>query len=125
MSTMTASETLQVQGKKAAAKFLNNQGYTVCEQDWCCKHGSVDLVVSDEGSLVFVEVKTRSNTDRGLPEDAITKDVRKRNERMAISYLTSHEEVDVAIRFDIITILVVSTDRAFLRHHINAFSLNE
>ena len=41
----------------------------------------------------------------------------------AASWLAGNSpDGDIQVRFDIIDMLVVSTDRALLRHHINAFS---
>lgn len=118
------TDTLATRGIKAAARFLERQGYDILEHGWLGKSGSADLIATDDGDLVFVEVKTRSNEDRGMPEDAIGKNARKRNERIAIDYLATHDFCDMKVRFDIISILVVSEERAFLRHHRDAMSLD-
>ncbi len=73
-------------------------------------------------SLVFVEVKTRSDCEKGFPAEAVTPDKRDRYERIALSYLKHCDIVDVPVRFDVVSIVVVSSDRALIRHHINAFS---
>lgn len=124
-NSTTTAVTLDTKGKQAAARFLERQGYDVIERDWECKSGTMDLIVSDEDTLVFVEVKTRSNKDHGLPEEAISKDKRAACEKIAIAYLATADVRDVAVRFDVVSILVVGEDRAFLRHHINALSLGE
>lgn len=112
-------------GEEAAARFLEKQGYEILEQNWECRHGEADLIMCDEDTLVFVEVKTRSNCEKGLPEEAITKDKRTRYEKIAVSYLKKSDFRDIAIRFDVVSILVVSADRAFLRHHVNAFGVGD
>ena len=38
-------------------------------------------------------------------------------------FLAHYDVVDVQVRFDIISIVVVSPDRAMIRHHINAFGV--
>lgn len=121
----TTTVTLDTKGLKAAARFLERQGYDIIERDWKCKFGTMDLIVSNEDELVFVEVKTRSNKDHGLPEDAITDDKRAVYEKIAIAYLATVDVSDVAVRFDVVSILVVSEDRAFLRHHVNALAIGE
>lgn len=120
-----AIETLAARGLQAAARFLERKGYQIFEKDFQGKSGSTDLIVSDNENLVFVEVKTCSNEDCGLPEESVTKADRKRNEKIAVEYLSTHEVKDIEVRFDVISILVVGPDRAFLRHHINAMSLDE
>ncbi len=118
------TDTLADRGIEAAARFLERQDYDILEHGWSCKSGNADLIATDDGNLVFVEVKTRSNEDRGMPEDEIGKDARRRNEMIAIDYLAAHAVCDVRVRFDVISILVVSEDRAFLRHHRDAMSLD-
>lgn len=61
------TDTLATRGIKAAARFLERQGYGILEHGWLGKSGSADLIATDDGDLVFVEVKTRSNEDRGMP----------------------------------------------------------
>lgn len=113
-------------GEDAAAKFLERHGYEIVARNWTCSAGEADIIARDGDALVFVEVKTRSNTEKGLPEEAITPAKRKRYEKIAVSFLKGFdldEADDVQVRFDVVSILVVSSDRAFVRHHINAFGV--
>ncbi len=113
-------------GEDAAAKFLERHGYEIIARNWTCSAGEADIIARDGDALVFVEVKTRSNTEKGLPEEAITTAKRKRYEKIAVSFLKGFdldEADDVQVRFDVVSIVVVSPDRAFVRHHINAFGV--
>ena len=112
-------------GEDAAVRFLERRGFDVLERNWTCSAGEADIIAHDEKTLVFIEVKTRSNTDKGLPEEAVGREKRIRYERIAASYLRTYESVDVAVRFDVVSILVLGNERAFLRHHVNAFSVAE
>lgn len=123
MTNAIADKTIEERGVEAAVKFLERKGYEILESPYTCKAGTADIVAVEDNALVFTEVKTRSNTDTGLPEEAIEQSKRKAAENIAISYLSDHEVADTLVRFDIISILVVGPDRAFLRHHRNAFSL--
>ncbi|WP_146001841.1 hypothetical protein [Eggerthella timonensis] len=46
---------------------------------------------------------------------------RDRYERIAALFLQGYDVVDVPVRFDIVSIVVIAPDRAMIRHHINAF----
>ncbi len=116
-----AKQSLGQKGEDAAAKFLERHGYEIIERNWRCPAGEVDIIALDEAVLVFVEVKTRSDIEKGFPEEAISKEKRGRYERIAAYYLRDSEYVDVRFRFDVIGILVLGNNRATLRHHINAF----
>ena len=105
-------------------KFLERKGLKIIAKNWTCDEGLIDLVCEDDDVLVFVEVKTRRSVEGvGFPEDAISKSKRERAERMAAEFLKTYDKVDVQVRFDIIAILTISDDRAFLRYHINAFGI--
>lgn len=108
-------------GEDAAARFLQRRGYEILNRNWVCPAGEADIVARDDDDLVFVEVKTRSNIEMGLPSEAVDKDKRERYEKIAALYLREFDAVDIPIRFDVISILVVAPDRALVRHHINAF----
>lgn len=70
-----------------------------------------------------MEVKTRTNISLGLPEDAVNAKKRKKYEIIASMYLQDHDFVDMAVRFDVIAIMVLKKDRALIRHHVNAFGI--
>ena len=111
-------------GERAAAKFLERRGYEILETNWKCKFGEADIIAEKDGVLVFVEVKTRTTVEKGFPEEAITRAKRKKYEVIAATYLQDHFYVGINVRFDVIALLVVAPDRAFLRHHVNAFGID-
>ena len=85
--------------------------------------GEIDIVAMDNDTIVFVEVKTRANLEKGLPEDSVGPKKRKKYECLAAMYLQDHDFVDMPVRFDVVGILVMSKNRAFMRHHYNAFGV--
>jgi|GEM_PF-292706 len=108
-------------GEVAAVSFLERRGIYIRDRNWSCKFGEVDIVAEEEDALIFIEVKTRSSCDYGFPEEAVDGKKRKRYEKIAGCYLKDNDVGDKCIRFDVIAIQVISADRAFLRHHRNAF----
>lgn len=108
-------------GEDAAAHFLERRGYDIVARNWTCYAGEADIIARDDDAVVFVEVKTRRNCDKGMPSEAVTPEKRERYERIALEYLAHCDIVDVPIRFDIVSIVIIAPDRAVVRHHINAF----
>ena len=49
-------------GEDLATKYLENLGYTIVERNFVAKQGEIDIIAKDKQELVFVEVKTRTNT---------------------------------------------------------------
>lgn len=106
---------------KATKLFLERCGYEVVETGWECPAGAIDVVATDDETLVFVEVSVRDAAEGGFPEGSGSKD-RGRRETTAIAYLADQEGVDRPVRFDNVSLVVFGKNKAFLRHHINALS---
>lgn len=113
---------LGFRGEEAASRFLMRRGLEILERNWTCLAGEADIVAREDDTVIFVEVKTRSSCEKGFPEEAVDAEKRDRYEKIAALYLRDYEYVDIPVRFDIISIVVISSDRALIKHHINAFS---
>lgn len=110
-------------GEAAAARYLERAGYEILERNWECQFGEADIIAQDGLTLVFVEVKTRSSIAKGFPSEAVDAEKRARYERIAATYLKQYRYVDIPVRFDIIALLVVAEDRAFMKHYVNAYGV--
>ncbi|MDR2197057.1 MAG: YraN family protein [Coriobacteriales bacterium] len=109
------------QGEDIACAHLQREGINIIERNWRCAAGEVDIIAREGDDIVFIEVKTRSNLDRGLPEDAVTATKRNRYERIAMYYLSEKSPPTSRLRFDVIAILSANGQQALLRHHRDAF----
>lgn len=117
------SRKLGQRGEDAAAAYLERTGMTVVERNWTCSAGEVDIVALDEHVLVFCEVKTRKTAAKGSPDEAVTPTKQRRYGRIAASYLQTNRIEPTNVRFDVISILAIAPDRALLRHHRAAFTI--
>lgn len=92
-------------GESLAARHLVAQGMELLDRNWRCPSGEVDLVLRDGAVLVVCEVKTRSTTDFGSPQEAVT--VRKlwRMRRVAAAWLAAHDLHPAEVRLDLVAIL--------------------
>ena len=108
-------------GENAACAFLERHGFDILDRNWVCPAGEVDIVIWDGYALRFVEVKTRSGTGKGFPEEAVNAEKRSRYERIAEYYLRNFERTNIPVFFDIIGIVATGEGRAFLRYHRDAF----
>ena len=61
--------TTGIVGEKLACTFFEQKGFVILHTNW--RHGrcEVDIIASKNNVLHFIEVKTRSNKDFGLPEE--------------------------------------------------------
>ncbi|MDP2181800.1 MAG: YraN family protein [Actinomycetota bacterium] len=117
---MDAKE-IGARGEEAAAAYLERAGMTIVERNWRCRSGEVDIVALDGDSVVLVEVKTRRSATRGAPEEAVSPTKQKRLIRLAAAYVQHAGLSDCDVRFDVVAIRAISSDRALLRHHRAAF----
>ena len=111
-------------GEEAAVKYLEAKGFEIIKRNWFCRFGEADIIARDvDGTLCFIEVKTRRSIEAGLPEEAITYEKRRRYERIALCYMMVSDEWDDNdnVRFDAIGICVTGEHKAMLRHHRSCF----
>lgn len=113
---------LGARGEEAAARFLERRGYRILERNWTCFAGEADIIAVNDEALIFVEVKTRRGEACGLPSEAVTRAKRERYERIALAYVTDHFFGEAIVRFDVVSISVLPGERAFVRHHVGAYS---
>lgn len=116
------NEEIGRRGEAAAARYLTHFGYEILEMNWTCPPGEADIIALDGDALVFVEVKTRTNINKGFPVEAVDERKRSKYEKIAAWYLRDYDQVDIPVRFDVVDLLVVAEDRALVRHYKNAFS---
>jgi putative endonuclease len=91
-------------GEALAALFLRLKGYRIEARNWRCPLGELDIVAWDGDTLVFVEVKARSGTSAGSPEEAVDARKQARLVQLAQTYLARRRGATPPCRFDVIAI---------------------
>ncbi len=107
-------------GEEIAQEFLLEKGYTIEAVNYRHRRLELDIVAKDGKTLVFVEVKTRSNDFLFDPEKAMTEKKETLMRNAAIAYMRE-TNYDWAIRFDVIAIVVRGEDRYEVRHGEDVF----
>lgn len=108
------------QAEDLARKYLRGRGLDIIEANYRCPIGEIDLVCRDGGTVVFVEVRSRSGRSKGLPQESITKTKRQRLVRLAQWYLKDRKTPRTSARFDVVAVLWTEGE-AKLRWIVNAF----
>lgn len=92
-------------GERAAAEYFAQCGYRILAQNVRNRCGEIDLIaVADDGSLVIVEVKTRSNRTYGAAE-AVTPRKFASMRKAAARWLLDSTDFYAAVRFDVLVVL--------------------
>ena len=95
---------LGLRGENAAARFLRRKRYKIVARQDRVKLGEIDLVAVEGETVVFVEVKTRTDWHTGHPTEAITPEKQRRITGAALAFLRSHDLLEYAARFDVIAV---------------------
>ena len=83
---------------------LRERGYLVVERNYRCKLGEIDIVARDGETLVFVEVRSRSDGERGSALETVTAAKQRRIARVAEHYLAARRPEFRECRFDVVGI---------------------
>ena len=89
------------QAETIVCEYLISKGYIVRERNWraSTSKSEIDLIAQKDDTIIFVEVKARSDRDID-PTEALTKEKIKNLVRGANSYLLAQEE-NFCYRFDV------------------------
>jgi len=94
-------------GEDLAAEHLMAGGMQVLVRNWRCPEGELDLVAWEpDGTVVFVEVKTRAGTGFGEPAEAVGRVKARKVRTLACRWLLEHRPPGTAeLRFDVVGIV--------------------
>ncbi len=91
-------------GEDRAARFLVSRGYRILERNYSTRSGEIDLIALHQGTVAFIEVKTRSNDAFGAPELAVNQRKQRRMIKAALGYIKFKKLHQVPCRFDVVAI---------------------
>ncbi len=110
-------------GEDYAQEFLVKKGYSICSRDWRLGKRDIDIIAltPDMLTMVFVEVKTRQTDEVMEPTAAVDHKKIKSIGYCANAYI-KEQNIDMDIRFDIITIVGSPESKPVVHHIEDAFN---
>lgn len=90
-------------GEQMAVEYLQKENYIILETNWTFGKAEIDIIAIKDETLAVVEVKTRSSTEFGLPQDFV-KPKKIKLLTSAINEYVIAKDLDIDVRFDIIAI---------------------
>lgn len=125
---MTEAGALGQQGEDLAASYLEERGYRILERNYRFEGSEVDLVCFKPdaryelgGEIVFVEVKTRSGSSFGRPEEAVGQQKQRHIIKASRAYLYESKLERSPCRFDVIGIIISDNSEPAIEHFEHAF----
>lgn len=123
---MTERGTKQVGdlGEKYAAAYLKKKGYKILKRNYRRPEGEIDIIALKDGTLAFVEVKTRNENSLVPPQAAVNYEKQKKIIRTASRFF-SENSLELNFRFDICEVFVDINNYKLLKinYFENAFSV--
>ena len=94
--------------EQIACDYLQQHGLVLLEQNYHCRRGEIDLIMRDDETLVFVEVRARRSDRFGSALESITVDKQSRIIATAQHYLKQNR-LQQNCRFDVVTLRISPT----------------
>ena len=121
---LTKKQALGMRAEQLAADYLEGRGYAIVARNWRRPEGELDLVVSADGLCVFVEVRSRTGTDRGHALETVDARKRSRVLRAARMYIDEERPQAAVFRFDVIGVtFALDEEPPVLVHIEDAFQV--
>ena len=89
--------------ERAAEEFLKSRGWRILERNFRTRFGEIDLVARDGDTVVFVEVRSRSSSAFGAPQETVTAAKRRRLIKTAQAW-AQRRGLDSPMRFDVVAL---------------------
>jgi putative endonuclease len=96
--------------EQLAEQHLQARGLIAISRNYNCKYGEIDLIMREQNTLVFVEVKYRKNNRFGGAISALNQSKIQKLRRSIYHYLESNKLQNVPIRIDFVAIEGLSSD---------------
>jgi putative endonuclease len=115
------SHGIGMQGEDLAAAYLESKDWLVFDRNYRFEKAEVDIVATDRNYIVFVEVKFRSDTYFGRPEDYITPQKEANIKKAAEAWIYERRMETAVVRFDVISIVQKGNEAPQITHFEDAF----
>ncbi len=89
--------------EQQACQFLLKKGLKLVARNFRCKQGELDLIMTDEQTLVIIEVRFRQTDKYGSAAESVTRAKQSRIIAATQVYLSS-QKINKSIRFDVVAL---------------------
>ena len=97
-------------GEEQAEKYLQQQGYTILCRNFHSRYGEIDLIVTKDDIIAFVEVKTRGGDALYTAAEAVTAAKQNKIYLTALHYMEEYN-ADLQPRFDVCEVYVTQVKK--------------
>jgi putative endonuclease len=117
----SARDDLGRRGEDEAARYLAKLGYRIVGRRERVLRGDIDIVALDGRTVVFVEVRSKSDTRHGHPAETVGFVKQRRIAELATAYIRRHGLEDCSVRIDVVAVTFAAGEKPLVEHYQNAF----
>ena len=117
---MAIQQEVGKRGEQVASDYLIEKGYRILERNWYFRKKEIDIIAEKDDFLVIIEVKSRSVGFQENPGDAVN----MKKQRFLIQAANAYVyrcDIELEVRFDIITVIFFNDHEYKLKHIDDAF----
>jgi len=100
---------------------LRGKGWRMLSRRWRCRLGELDIVALDGATVVFVEVRWRTDLTHGRPEETVGPLKQRRLAVLAAAWLASENRTSSPCRFDVCAVSPGPDGLPRIEHFVDAF----
>ncbi len=110
-----------LEGEDLACAYLEAKDWIVLDRNYFFQKAEVDIVATDRNYIIFIEVKMRSGTYFGYPEEHVTPAKEKNIKKAAEAWIYERKMETAVVRFDVISIVQKGNEAPEITHFEDAF----
>ena len=117
---MAIQQDLGKKGEQISLDHLTEKDYKILEHNWYFRKKEIDIIAEKDDFLVIIEVKSRSVGFQENPRDAVNMKKQRFLIQAANAYVNKYN-IDLEVRFDIITVVFLNDQEYEIEHIDDAF----
>ncbi len=102
--------TVGIVGENAARSYLESHGYKILETNYRCALGEIDIIARKSSTVIIIEVRTKTGSSFGRPEESISAGKGRQLRRLALYYLQSTYKREIPCRIDLVAVMLNKVD---------------
>lgn len=92
-------------GEDLARAFFKKKGFNIIAHNFRSRFGEIDLILTKNHAIRFIEVKYRRSDEYGLPEESVQKKKQAKIRKTAVFWLRLRQlPMDSEVHFDVLAI---------------------
>lgn len=108
-------------GESLAAEFLKKKGFEIVARNYRHRRSEIDLIVRRDDWVIFVEVKTRTSTPFGHPEQFVDSAKARQIFQAAEEFIFS-TDWQGHVRFDVVSVIIRNEQEPEIEHFEDAIN---